>query len=64
MSLSNVPTFVFRISMGFNKKMICPSGGIGRRNGLKIRRTRVRAGSSPASGISKIKVSRLSDKKD
>ena len=36
------------------KKINCRCGGIGRRKGLKIPRSNIRAGSSPASGTTKI----------
>ena len=38
--------------------LICRSGGIGRRTWLKIKRSSLRAGSSPAFGTRKIKASR------
>ena len=37
-----------------NERTICPSGEIGRRKGLKIPRNDFRAGSSPASGTTKV----------
>ena len=36
-------------------RSFCPGGGIGRHKGLKIPRTSVRAGSSPAPGTLKLK---------
>ena len=39
-----------RVFLSFSIYQTCRCGGIGRRKGLKIPRTRVRAGSSPASG--------------